>query len=175
MGADMIGYQTMFPVEFTKEEKEKLNTFLDEVEKLLKTPNLPNLIANEQGAEDTYLKQLNELIPDLPNEIEEQGWHEDEDELKDLIETFIDLIPEAREFIKEPHVSERDSSTRIYNILGRKFQSVFAGGMSWGDEPDGGGYEKLMNLDKLNLLLEIEQLTIPQSQALHFIKEEENV
>jgi len=29
MGADMIGYQAMFPTEFTEDEKEKLNKHLD--------------------------------------------------------------------------------------------------------------------------------------------------
>ena len=174
MGADMLGYQSMFPVEFTEDEKKKLNKHLDDVENLLKTPNLAHLITLEEDAEGTYLKPLNELLPSLTNEIEEQGWHDDEEEIKCLVETFADLIGDAREFIDEPHVSERDSSTRIYNILGRKFQSVFAGEMSWGDEPEGGGYEVLKNLDKIGILWMAEQLTIPQSQSLHFIKEEDN-
>ena len=171
MGADMIGYQSMFPVEFTKDEKEKLNKYLDEVEKLLKTPNLANLITKEDSAEGTYLKQLNELVDSLPNEIEEMGYHDDEEELKSLIEAYTDLIPDAREFINEPNVSERDSSTRIYNILGRKYQSVFAGEMTWGDEPEGGGYEVLKNLDKIGILWKAEELTLPTSQSLHFIKD----
>ena len=152
MGADMIGYQTMFPVKFTEDEAKKLNKHLDDVEKLLKTPNLAQLITLEDSAEDTYLKQLNELLSELPEEIERDGIHDDEDEIKNLIEAYSNLIPYAREFIKEPHISERDSSTRIYNILGRKFQSVFAGEMSWGDEPQGGGYEILKNLDKIGIL-----------------------
>ncbi len=172
MGADMIGYQSMFPVEFTQEEKDKLNKHLDAIESLLKTPNLPNLITKEDSSEGTYLKQLNELVPCLPNEIEENGYHDDENELKYLVEAYSDLIPDAREFINEPHISERDSSTRIYNILGRKMQCVFAGEMSWGDEPEGGGYERLKNLDKINLLWEIESMTIPTSKSMHFIKEE---
>lgn len=174
MGADMIGYQTMFPVKFTEDEAKKLNKHLDDVEKLLKTPNLAQLITLEDSAEDTYLKQLNELLSELPEEIERDGIHDDEDEIKNLIEAYSNLIPYAREFIKEPHISERDSSTRIYNILGRKFQSVFAGEMSWGDEPEGGGYEALKNLDKIGILWIAEKLTIPQSQSLHFIKEEED-
>lgn len=174
MGADMIGYQTMFPVKFTEDETKKLNKHLDDVEKLLKTPNLALLITKEESAEEPYLKQLNKLIPDLPNEIENEGYHDDEDEIKYLVESFADLISDAREFVREPHLSERDSSTRIYNILGRKFQSVFAGEMSWGDEPEGGGYAVLKNLDKIGILWMAENLTIPQSQSLHFIKEEED-
>jgi len=174
MGADLIGYQTMFPVEFTDDEKKKLNKHLDDVEKLLKTPKLPTLIANEADANGIYLKQINDLIPFFTHEIDDEGYHDDEDEIGYLVNSFVVLIPDAREFIKEPHVSERDSSTRIYNILGRKFQSVFAGEMSWGDEPEGGGYEKLKNLDKIGVLWKAEQLTIPNSQSLHFIKEEDD-
>jgi len=172
MGADMIGYQSMFPVKFTEDEKKKLNKYLDSIESLLKTPNLSSLVAKEESAEGTYLKQLNEILTAFPNEIEENGFHDDVDEIQYLVEAYLNLIPDGREFINEPHVSERDSSTRIYDILGRKMQCVFAGDMSWGDEPVGGGYEKLKCLDKINLLWEIERMTIPTSKSIHFIKEE---
>jgi len=173
MGADMIGYQTMMPEQLTDDEKKKLNKHLDDVEKLLKTPNLPKLITEEEDAKGTYLAQLNELVPMLTNEIEEQGFHDDEEELKYLVETYADFIPDARGFIDSIFIDGRDVSTRYYNILGRKFVSFFAGELSWGDEPEGGGYEQLKNLDKLNLLWKIEQMTIPISKSLHFIKEDE--
>ena len=172
MGADLIGYQTMFPVKFTEEELAKLNQFLDKINQLLSTPNLAKLVSKEESAEDTYLKQLNELVPALPNEMDVWGYYDDEEELKELIKTYKDLIPDAREFIESPSINERDSSSRIHTILGRKYVSVFAGEMSWGDEPQGSGYELLKDLDRVNLLREIEQLTIPNSRSIHFIKEE---
>jgi len=172
MGADLLGYQTMFPQELTKEEKKKLNKHLDEIESLLKTPNLPKLITEEDSSEGKYLSKLNETVPSLPNEIEMEGYHDDEEELKFLIETYTDLIPDAREFLDNLHIDGRDVSDRYYNILGRKYVSVFAGDMSWGDEPEGGGYEQLKNLEKLNLLWKIEEMTIPQSKSMHFIKED---
>ena len=171
MGADMIGYQTMFPQELTREEKEKLNKHLDDIETLLRTPNLAKMVAEEESANDTYLKQLNEKVQYIPHEIEGQGFHDDVDEIQYLIDEHLDLIDTGREFIEDLNINERDTSSSTYSILGRNYVSVFAGEMTWGDEPEGGGYEILKNLDKLNLLWEIEQLTIPQSKSIHFIKE----
>ena len=173
MGADLIGYQTMFPEKFTNEEKEKLLKHLDDIEKLLKTPKLPTLVANEEDANGKYLKQINDIVPDLANDIEEHGYHDDDEEIRYLIESFIELIPDAREFIENPQIYSRDSSSREYNILGRVFVSVFAGELTYGDEPEGQGYETLKNLDKLNLLWVIETMCLPKSKAVHFITSEE--
>ena len=172
MGADLLGYQTIFPVKFTEEELEKLNKYINRIDSFLSTPNLADLISKEESEDDTYLKQLNELVPEIAYAIEEMGYHDDVEEIDSLINTFKDYIPEAREFIEEPHICERDSSTRVIKLLGREIQIVFAGEMSWGEEPEGYGYEKLKSLDKLGILWEIERLTIPNSRSIHFIKEE---
>ncbi len=59
----------------------------------------------------------------------------------------------------------------ISNFL-TKFYSVFAGEMSWGDEPNGDGYQLLKNLDRVGVLSLIEKLSIPsQSLSVQFIKE----
>lgn len=178
MGADMIGYQTMMPEKLTKEEKKILNAHLDELETLLKGKDFIKKLAKEKTFDDPLLKKLNELSPLIPSEMENITFdaddEEDQEELKDLIESVYGYIPEARKFINAPETNfgGRDTSYRSYTILGRKFYSVFAGEMSWGDEPNGDGFQLLKNLDRVGVLSKIETLTIPsQSLSVQFIKE----
>ena len=145
MGADMIGYQSMMPDKLTKEEKKILNAHLDELETLLNGKDFITKLAKEKNCDDPILKKLNEIAPLIPSEMENLTFDrddvKDQDELKDLIDSVIDYIPEARSFINAEGINfgGRDTSWRTYTILGRTFYAVFAGEMSWGDEPDGDG------------------------------------
>lgn len=172
MGADMCGYQTMYPKEFTTNEKKKLHQHLKDVELLLKTPNLSELVAKEEDAHGEYVSKLNNLIPSFTSDLDDQGFAEIPEEIEEYITEYLDLLPMGREFIESPAIEGRDCSWRFYKIMGRDFISMFAGEMSWGDEPEGLGYQSLKGLDKINLLGTIETLCTPQSQSLHFIKEE---
>lgn len=178
MGADMIGYQTMMPDKLTKKEKEILNAHLDELETLLKGKDFIKKLAKEKSCNDPLLSKLNEISPLIPSEMENLSFdgenEEDQEELKDLIDSVLEYIPEARKFINAPETNfgGHDTSYRSYTILGRTFYSVFAGEMSWGDEPDGEGYQLLKNLDRVGVLSKIEELTIPsKSLSVQFIKE----
>jgi hypothetical protein len=175
MGADLIGYQTMLPAKLTKEELVKINKHLDDVEALLKDEKLPARVAKEEDAHGEYLSKLNNLIPTFPCDLDNDGIAEEEEEIKYLAETYLDLVGEGRKFLTDfPNIEGRDISIRGFRILGRLFVSIFAGDMSWGDEPEGYGYSTLKDLDKINLLGYIETLCIPDSQSTHFIKEEED-
>jgi hypothetical protein len=178
MGANLIGYQTMMPVKLTKEEKKIFNNHLDELDTLLKGKDFIKKLAKEKTCDDPILKKLYEIAPLITSEMENLSFgsedEEDQEELKDLIDSFIEYIPEARKFINasETNFGGEDTSYRTYTILGRNFYSVFAGEMSWGDEPDGEGYQLLKNLDRVGVLSLIEKLTIPsQSLSVQFIKE----
>lgn len=48
--------------------------------------------------------------------------------------------------------SYRDVSSRVVTINGKKTAIVVAGGESWGDEPDGGGYAVLRDAIRLDML-----------------------
>jgi len=172
MGAYMIGYQSMYPVEFTAKEKKELNKHLDDVETLLTTKNLAKFISEEEDANGKYISKLNNLIPTFTSELDSRGV--EEEDMEEFIKEFLDIIPEGRAFIKNPFVEGRDVSSRRYTILGREFESVFAGEMCWGDEPDGGGYSTLKALDYVNLLGVIESMTLPKLQSIHFIKEDDD-
>jgi hypothetical protein len=171
MGADMIGYQTMLPAEFTTKEKKELNEYLDRVEALLKTPNLHELVAAEESSKGKYLQQLNDLVPDIPYKLDEEGLNDEPEEIKGIIEEYIDLIPQGRGMIDVLDIDGRDISSRVYTLLGRQFISIFAGDMSWGDEPSGNGYQTLKDLDRIGLLHKMESMTIPtESLSIQIIK-----
>jgi hypothetical protein len=176
MGAELIGYQTMMPEKLTKEEEKIINAHLDELETLLKGKDFIKKLAKEKTCDDPLLKKLNDIAPLIPSEMEnitfDSDDEEDQVELKDLIESVYEYIPEARKFIKSIcGFWGRDTSYRGYTILGRTFYAVFAGEMSWGDEPDGEGYLLLKNLDRVGVLSLIEKITIPsQSLSIQFIK-----
>ncbi len=173
MGADLIGYQTMIPDKFTAKEKKILNKHLDDFETLLTSKDFVKNLAKETSANDPLLSQLNILSPLLVDDMSNRITYDEEsyEELEDLINEVIEIIPEARQFIEHTNFGGRDCSSRIYTILGRQFHSIFAGEMSWGDEPEGEGYAQLKNLDKVGLLSKIEELTIPsKSLSVEFIK-----
>lgn len=174
MGADLIGYQTMYPEKFDQDEKEKLLKFIKKIESFLSTPNLAELLTKESKATDPYYKLLNELVPYIAYEIEEQGIQNDEDEIQCLIEEVLAGIEEGKSFLDFPNVSGRDSSDRVYVFGGRTFIAVFAGESTWGDEPEGSGYTKLKQLDRIGLLHEIETLCLPSSEpnSIRFTKED---
>ena len=177
MGADLIGYQTMLPMELTNEEKKECHTHLDELEGLLKSPDFLCKIAAEESAEEPLLKELNRLSPLAASEMNNLCYGDgtdpdDLEELDDYFTSILNLIPYSHKFIEEMDFGDRDTSWRVYKILGRKFYSVFAGEMSYGDEPEGGGYETLKGLDMVGLLSKIESMTIPSEPlSVQFIKD----
>jgi len=173
MSQCLIGYQTMIPENFTAREKKILHEHLDNLEKLLKTPNLAKLIVEESDAHGKYLKQLNRVCLYIPNEINNQGYFSEdhEEEVQELIDEVLSLINSGREFIEKIELEGEDLSWRYYNILSRRYLAIFAGETTYGDEPDGRGYNQLKDLDKIELLSAIERLTIPSSNSEHFIKD----
>lgn len=174
MGADLLGYHTMIPDKLTAKEKKILKKHLDDFEKLLKSKNFAQKLAKETSANDPLLSQLNSLSPLMVDDMSNRITYDEEnfEQLEELIEEILGLIPDARKFIDTLNFGgERDLSSRIYTILGRKFHSIFAGEMSWGDEPEGEGYELFKNLDRVGLLSKIEEITIPsQPLSVQFIK-----
>lgn len=172
MGADLIGYQALIPCKFTKEEKQILNKHLDDFESILKQPDFAINLVKEEG-KCTLTEKINDLSPLLASEIDDSfgGYQDNPDELTGLASEYLEIISDARKFLEVLDFGGRDTSYRTYTILGRKYYSIFAGEMSWGDEPEGAGYSRLKDLDKAGLLHRIEELTIPsESPAEHFIK-----
>ena len=171
MGQDLIGYQTMYPQELTDKEKKELKEYLGRVDSLLKTPNLGKIIEEEQTETPmgTYLKQLNELIPYLPSDLDDEGLTETED-IQFKVGEYLEMIPEALEFLDSLELNGRDVSDRVFTLLGRNYISVFAGDMSYGDEPEGTGYETLKLLDKIGLIDRLEALIPNQSNTEYYME-----
>ena len=175
MGADMIGYHTMVPQKYTERELKELNSYRDNLEALFKGADFIKTLAKETHSDEPILKQLNDMVPEFVHDLNNITYdEEDTGDLTSMVEEMIEDIKTAREFLKDPDIdSARDTSMRCYTILGRKYTSYFAGDMSWGDSPDGEGYNKLKTVDRTGLLYKIEELTIPsESLSVNFIKEE---
>jgi len=174
MGSSLSGYQTMIPEKLTDKEKKELKFHLDELESLIRTPNFREEIAKEESSKDKWTKQLQALSPLAVHEMENLTFYDDEDYGKyiDFFQEILNIIPETRKFIDDTKVEANDVFERTYKILGRNFRSIFAGESSWGDEPEGSGYQTLKMLDIVGLLAKIEELTIPSANpSIHFIKE----
>jgi len=174
MGADLIGYQTMYPSKFDDKEKKILKEYLDKVKALLNTPNLANILTKEKIATDPYYKLLLESASYINYEIEDRGYHDSEEEIQELIDEVIGCLEGAYNFIENTEIEERDVSSRTYTFGGIEYTSIFAGEASWGDEPDGYGYETLRSLDRVGLLYVIENNFLPTNNPLskRFITEE---
>jgi hypothetical protein len=172
MGSELCGYHTIIPSKLTDKEKKTLHEHLDNLEKLLTTPNIAKEISEEDTANGKYLKQLNNICSYIPNEMDIQGYFGEDwvDEIQDMIDEIVSLIPMGRKFLDDIVFEGRDLSVREIKILGRRYLMIFGGDSTWGDEPEGLAYTTLKDLDKLNLLTTIEKLTIPSSNSEHFIK-----
>ncbi len=138
MGADLIGYMVKGPL--------KLNPFLKE-DAIKAAQNIIDLaIHSNYWAEDiTEESEQPEEMPDwMWEELQNNG------EITSLaccnptaaVEDFM-------EFWNDPE--GRDVRDSVFDHYGVKFKVIFAGEMSWGDEPSGYGYQALKQAERLGL------------------------
>jgi len=172
MGADLLGYITLIPYKLTDKEIKECEKHLNDLENLLKNPDFICKIASEESSDAPMTKALQKLSPRAVYEMEMISYNgEDIEELEDLFENILELIPQAKSFIHNPTIESRDTCWRSYRILGRNFLMIFAGDTSWGDEPQGEGYETLKMIDMVGILSKIEEMTIPsESLSIQMIK-----
>jgi len=173
MGADLVGYHVILPKEFTKEELIQLNNHLDKLDKFIDTPNLIETILNENTS-GKNTKKFYEMLPILADEMDCQGWELEEVafELKSIKE----LIPEIRKRITNFNWDHRDVDCRIIKILNRDFSMIFAGEQTWGDAPEGSGYSYLLELDRVGILIVMENISNQHyniSNSIEFIRGED--
>jgi len=181
MSSALLGYHVLFPIKLTDKEKKECLRHLNDLAKLIKSQDFIYNLARETSNSEPLSKQLYELSPwaaaeidnfaynmeDKENDIEEDG-----EEYEEHFDNVLSCIPEAKKFIENINLDYNDVSYRVFMIMERKFITIFAGCETWGDEPDGTGYQTLKDLDKVGLINKIEKLTIPNtSQSIHFIKD----
>lgn len=141
MGADFCGYTVFFP-----EKAGKLVTsHLDKLEAML--AGAEDRWAGEWGIPDKEFKALEKFGVDMDSL--NGGGDEPENTLASLRES----IAIAREFtdFKPGQYGHRDGTESVVCVNGVKVSIMTAGEMSWGDEPEGAGYECLRALVRTGL------------------------
>ena len=140
MGADMIGYLLVGPKSIASKRDEAIEQVTSELAlvkdieqtlidgKLLTKEQIDHLESNSVDAD--YPEHIQSIYTDVLTGIESPEKYVDE-----LIEFW------------DGNAYARDTASRYY---GDK-QIVFAGGATWGDDPDGYGYIMLKRLTMFNL------------------------
>lgn len=127
MGADLIGYMYIGPAEISEERQQQalgyLNELSQEIKKAIDTQTVP--------------EQLKELAQNKVCDTD------DTEEVLDYLENCISLDdPQSTldDILTVWHNGARDVVSRF---IDKERRVVFAGDMSWGDSPQGFGYQIL--------------------------------
>lgn len=130
MGADLLGYTIVRPLRGSTKIAEK------------HIAKIKTVLSSTKLTDAQKMKSLGKLSVEL-------NYSHDVESMSDAeyIETIKDLV----ESVKLGDEGGRDLSTRWALIGGRKIEILFAGDMSWGDEPDGHGYNILKTYDQLGI------------------------
>lgn len=117
-----------------KEHMGKVKAILEDGKDLTSSDALGKLY--ELGVQTEYMMELND---DEPETLEEIG----------------QLYDNVMENEQVSHC--RDMAATEIKVNGERVNVFFAGDMSWGDEPEGAGYEQLEAMRKIGLLAAFEQ------------------
>lgn len=129
MGAEQIGYLLIGPKELSEEAIEKAHKRDFEVANLI-TAYWRQLEDEEQN-NTTLPSLLSHLYSAFDHPCELERWEDmDVESVRKIVDDFVS-------FWHDPQY--RDTHYRYFADQ----QILFAGGMSWGDEPDGGGYSTI--------------------------------
>lgn len=124
MGADLLGYMLAGPVEIRENRDKAIKKAMETVEKC-------KAIEDPDPCEDF---EINENILSGA-EVESIALME-EAEVEEFVNEFINCWESDGCF-------GRDSTSRVFSTCCDHMRVSFAGGMSWGDEPEGLGYTML--------------------------------
>jgi hypothetical protein len=141
MGADLIGYHVAYPV---KEGLQIIKKQIKDIEAIVKTGGgWDKLLAENCAPEirDAVLAKLAGIGA------EADGSDLALDELY-YLKDDLDLIKNVK---KPDDFAGRDLTWYNARINGQTVYFMFAGEMSWGDEPDGAGYNMLRALVRLGI------------------------
>ncbi len=138
MGADLIAYSIVVP-------RGKANAFVKkEVSRLKKVFAKVNEGTAKHIIDKMGLSQW-DYENDLGIEFGEEGFERTK-ALRDEVARDLEAAENFRE-----QTGARDAATHFYTIGRRKVTLIFAGEMSWGDTPDGTGYQAIRALYRLGI------------------------
>lgn len=142
MGADLVGYMVIGKKEITDEMKQAAIAKLGRLCGVAKA-----LMLEVDEGTDIGDVELPKDVPDFwTEEFEVYGadFLEEFSELSD--EDIVKRVEEAIDFLDDP--AYRDCASR--NISDDEFV-LFCGEMTWGDEPEGGGYQLIKGIHKMGI------------------------
>ena len=147
MGADQIGYLSIIPT--GSKSKQIVKKRVDE---------LDALFAKHGGKPDSVkeiIAGLNKIGLDTESLLE-SACCEDEEALVNMVRESVSTVKERA--TDPSRIDGRDVASRRQKINGVEVSIIFAGEMSWGDDPDGWGYVSLKALDTIGVLEDLEAL-----------------
>lgn len=147
MGADNISYMALYPSPVPAKNLREAKKFMAELKEFLEAwdpDGQPAEVFRKAESREGARNALNgfclQKFPELSKESRERilnGLLECEDRSES---------PEFPEFDLDeglPGDGYRDTAAREFKIGGKEYTVVCCGDMSWGDEPDGAGYQEL--------------------------------
>lgn len=149
MGIDLIGLMPWGPV---KLDRAKRTEAIERAKRVIELVLALNKIVEERGQALPEAEAQEHLPEDTPEWIKEEVEQWGLDKLPeplylDTVESFVD---EFLDFWDDP--SGRDVVSRIAGKPGSKrYQVIFCGGDSFGEEPSGTGYDMLKTATRLGL------------------------
>jgi hypothetical protein len=144
MGADIIGYHVLGPPKLTRSLRSKAVKRINDMKEALEE------ICNDEEAEDGPVPDdfIDLLKTPLFRHLSAQTEFSDLSFIREVHDPG-KLVDEFMNFWDDPCF--RDATSRIFTVKGQKVKVVFAGEMTWGDEPEGWGYTTLKAADYLGL------------------------
>ncbi len=140
MGADMLGFFLTYPsnAAATKAVRKHVAAVMKD---LSAVADLEALRTGEYNAGSISKEKVDAFLE------KHTGWQDEVENCElepgdavDLIMKDLDLVAE---FDPKHGFDYRDVAQTGMKVNGVEVVTLFAGGMSWGDEPDGGGYQAL--------------------------------
>ena len=154
MGADLIGYMVRGPVQFSAAAVKRAegaahkaralaNAVLAHLDRREKLPVGPTGLEREVGAAFDKGEVLSAFFPWLADEYETVA--EARAEIVALAEATAET--EVATFVAWWREGARDTVSRVFGAK----QVVFCGDMSWGEEPEGAGYETFKRASRFGI------------------------
>lgn len=139
MGADLIGYWAIVPVVGT-------DAFVKSELKAIK-----KILCGDKGIEEITDGDF-KLEDEVVEQLKRRGIEDSQDMPSPL--EYLQAVVGYMEALKDFTATDfpyRDGTFAEMTVNGVKVRTLFAGEMSWGDEPDGSGYQVLKALGELGI------------------------
>lgn len=177
MSECLLGHFLFIPEKLNTADKKLILDKVSVYEKYLKSPFIKKLIFDfekdggtfEDPSSIEHQKVILELSKNLPSAIVE--YTKDFGSLDKILEFKDFILNDIKEFIKKPEILSTfdDINWTVLNVFNREITVYFAGDVSYGDVPEGLGYQLLTNLWDSGIGEILKTICFPNNSS-HFIE-----